>query len=112
MELVKRNGYSFQVGPTGTAGGLDEELERRNISAVSLSRGSGMWVIPSREGLILLPRTNVLAVASSLFSRVSVHPCELPFPPLLLCLGLEKLKEKYEVIVRENEKLKTKEKIQ
>jgi len=83
MELVKRNGYSFQVGPTGTAGGLDEELERRNISAVSLSRGSGMWVIPSREGLILLPRTNVLAVASSLFSRVSVHPCELPFPPLL-----------------------------
>ena len=30
----------------------------------------------------------------------------------LLCLGLEKLKEKYEVIVRENEKLKTKEKIQ
>ena len=30
----------------------------------------------------------------------------------LLCLELEKLKEKYEVIVRENEKLKTKEKIQ
>ena len=29
-----------------------------------------------------------------------------------LCLELEKLKEKYEVIVRENEKLKTKEKIQ
>lgn len=73
----------FPGRSTGTAGGLDEELERRNISAVSLSRGSGMWVIPSREGLILLPRTNVLAVASSLFSRVSVHPCELPFPPLL-----------------------------
>lgn len=32
-ELVKRN---------GTAGGLDEELERRNLSAVSLSLRSGM----------------------------------------------------------------------
>ena len=30
----------------------------------------------------------------------------------LLCLELEKLKGKYEVIVGENEKLKTKEKIQ
>lgn len=41
VEPVKRNGNSFQVGPAGIAGGLDEELERRNLSAVSLSLGSG-----------------------------------------------------------------------